>query len=212
MSAQGQTPWVKICGITSAADAELAIAAGADAIGLNFVPSSKRYVEPPTARQIVEQVGARIECVGVIADLAFEQAEALRSAVGFQWLQLHGQEAPERVAEHERAFQAVAIGSAADAERAASYGGERLLLDAKSDGALGGTGKVFDWQLVRGLCEARRVILAGGLTPENLTRAIKSVAPWGVDVASGVEVTGDPRRKDQQKVTRFVQAARDANK
>ena len=212
MSARGQTPWVKICGITCAADAELAVAAGADAIGLNFVPSSKRYVDEQAARRIVEQVGARIECVGVIADLSFAEAEALRSAVGFQWLQLHGREAPERVAEHERAFQAVAIGSAADAERAALYGGERLLLDAKSDGALGGTGKVFDWQLVRSLCRARRVILAGGLTPENVGTALKSVEPWGVDVASGVEIAGEPRRKDQLKVTRFVQAARDANK
>ena len=106
----------------------------------------------------------------------------------------------------------MAIGSATDAERAALYGGERLLLDAKSDAALGGTGKVFDWELVRSLCRARRVILAGGLTPENVTTAVESVAPWGVDVASGVEVAGHPRRKDQLKVTRFVQAARDASR
>ncbi|HTU60096.1 MAG TPA: phosphoribosylanthranilate isomerase, partial [Polyangiales bacterium] len=197
-------------GITSLADAELVLAAGADAIGLNFVPSSKRYVDPQTARGIVQRVGTRIECVGVIADLGAEEAEALRSSVGFQWLQLHGREPPGRAAEQARTFQAVAIGNAADAERAALYAGERLLVDAKSDGALGGTGKVFDWELVRRLCGARKVILAGGLTPENVTTAVNSVAPWGVDVASGVEVSGEPRRKDALKVERFVQAARHA--
>ncbi len=200
---------VKICGVTSAADAHLAASCGADAIGVNFVPSSKRRVTEDVARQIVREVGQRVTVVGVVADLPLDEMRDLRDRVGLHELQLHGSEPADALAGLlPRAYKAVRIGSAEDAKAAAHWAGDMLLVDAKVDGELGGTGATFDWGLVRGLCSARRVILAGGLTPENVAQAIDVAAPYGVDVASGVELTGDARRKDEQKVRAFFASAR----
>ncbi len=204
------SPWVKICGITCEEDAEIAILAGADALGLNFVRASKRWIDEDTGQRLVERVAGRVECVAVVADLSLAEAEALRQRVGFGWLQLHGHEAPELTTALPRSFQALGVADATDVERTALWPGERLLLDAKSTTALGGTGQRFDWSLITQLCRARRVILAGGLTPENVADAVRAVQPWGVDVASGVEVNGTPRRKDAAKVQGFVAAARHA--
>jgi len=199
--------FVKICGITRVEDALACIQAGASAIGLNFIPSSRRRVDPATARRIVDAVGDRVETIAVVADLGEDELKKLRADVGVRWLQLHGDEPPgvlSSVLPH--AYKAVRIGSAADAALAASYAGERLLADAKVEGELGGTGAVFDWSLVQGLARSRQLILAGGLTPENVARAILAVDPWGVDVASGVESV--PGIKDAAKVRAFIAAAR----
>ncbi len=200
---------VKICGITSAADALLAASLGADAIGVNLVPSSKRCVDEDTARAIVAAVGKKVTVVGIVADLPLEALRALRDRLGLQELQLHGDEPPDVLAGLlPRAYKAIRIGTAEDAEAAADVAGDVLLVDAKVEGHLGGTGATFDWRLVRGLCSARRVILAGGLTPANVAEAIAIAAPYGVDVASGVEVDGDPRRKDERKLRAFLEGAR----
>ncbi|MEI9954687.1 MAG: phosphoribosylanthranilate isomerase [Pseudomonadota bacterium] len=206
--------FVKICGITSVDDALLAIAAGADALGLNFVPSSKRVVDLATAAHIASSVGDLVELVAVVADRSADELEALRRATGIRSLQLHGAETPADLqAVQPGAFKAVAIGGSEDVTRAAEYGGERLLLDAKSPkGELGGTGTRFDWSLARPLVESRQVILAGGLYPDNVAEAIRTLKPFGVDVASGVELAQNPRKKHEALLRSFVYAVRVADK
>jgi phosphoribosylanthranilate isomerase len=201
--------YVKICGITSVQDAILAVEAGADALGLNFVPSSKRVIDTATAAHIADAVGASVQLIAVVADRSGPELEELRLATGIRWLQLHGSEGP---AELElvlpEAYKACAIANAADAARAAEYGGQRLLVDAKVAGELGGTGQRFDWSLARPLAEQRQLIVAGGLTPNNVRDALQALRPFGVDVASGVERRANPRQKDPELVRAFVSAVR----
>ena len=202
---------IKICGITSVEDAELAVQAGVDAVGLNLIPGTPRFVELELGRRIADGVRGRVELVGVIADLPTEEARELRAELGLGALQLHGHEKPaDLVALLPGAFKAVRIGDASDVEHALGFGGERLLVDAKVTGRLGGTGVRADAALSRQLAERRRVILAGGLGPDNVQAAILDVRPWGVDVASGVEVSGNPRRKDPDALRELVLRARSA--
>jgi phosphoribosylanthranilate isomerase len=199
--------WIKICGVTSVVDAEHVVAAGADAMGLNFVPSSKRKVTLEQARELVAAVAGRLEVVAVVADPSDDLVQQLRYGLGIEWLQLHGSEDAPRTAELlPHAFKAVAIASADDARGATAFPGERLLVDTKVAGSSGGTGQVFEWHLVEELCRVRNLILAGGLTANNVARAVRELAPFGVDVASGVELS--PGRKDPELVAAFVEAAR----
>jgi len=199
--------YVKICGITRVADAELCVDAGASAIGLNFVATSKRRVTEALAREIVDAVHGRVEIVAVIADRSPSEIIALRDSVGVDYLQLHGVESAETLScVLPFAFKAICIGGVEDVFAARAFGGERLLADAKVEGETGGTGVTFDWALVRELAGERRLVLAGGLRPDNVAAAIRDVHPWGVDVASGVESA--PGVKDGMKVRAFVAAAR----
>lgn len=203
--------WIKICGITSERDAELAIEAGADAIGLNFVGSSARFVDRAAARAIARLARNRVELVGVVADLEVGAMEALRDELGLAFLQLHGDERPETLrALLPGAFKALRVGDAADVALAEHFPGARLLVDAKVAGQLGGTGQRVDPSLVRDLARSRSLILAGGLAPENVEAAIVAIGPFGVDVASGVERPGCPREKDPDRVRAFVERARNA--
>lgn len=203
--------WIKICGITSIEDAELAISAGADAIGLNCISTSPRAVTGNVARDIVESCKGRVEVIGIVADLRTEEALAVRESVGFSALQLHGRESPRELAMLlPRAYKAVRIGSTADAADAEAFGGERLLVDAKVEGMLGGTGERVELELVTELAKKRRVILAGGLAPGNVAEAIQRLRPFGVDVASGVETSDDSRKKDPEKLVAFLRAARNS--
>lgn len=206
----GMALWIKICGVTSTEDAERVAEAGADAVGLNLVQKSKRYVDEVTARRVIAAVAGRLEVVAVVADTDPAALRALRERLGVDTLQLHGSEPPavlERLSPH--AYQAVRIAEAADVAAARAYGGTRLLVDAKVKGELGGTGQTFDWTLVRDLARERALVLAGGLTPENVASAVRALRPYGVDTASGVE-GADPRRKDPAKIMRFVEQARAA--
>lgn len=202
--------WVKVCGVTTREDGLAAVAAGVDAIGLNFVRASKRYVAPEAARRLVDEVGRdRVSWVGVVADEPVARLERLRQQVGLHWLQLHGHESPGDLELClPGAYKAVAIATAEDVDRAEAFGGDRLLVDAHAPGLLGGTGATFDWRLVSELVRRRRVVLAGGLRPENVAEAVRRVRPWGVDVASGVERS--PGRKDAESLRAFVRAARAA--
>ncbi len=201
--------YVKICGITSVRDAILAVEAGADALGLNFVPASKRVIDTATAARISDAVSGRVELVAVVANRSVPELEELRSATGVQWLQLHGSEAPEELELLlPLAYKAVAIATRADAARADEYGGDRLLVDAKIAGELGGTGQRFDWSLAVPLAARRDLIVAGGLTPDNVGEALRALHPFGVDVASGVEKRGNPREKDPALVRGFIDAVR----
>jgi phosphoribosylanthranilate isomerase len=199
---------VKICGITTVEDAELVTRERASAIGLNLVASSPRVVDVETARRIVERVGARTLTVLVVADRAVDELRALLRATGARCLQLSGDESPELVAELlPHAYKGMRIGSPEDVTRAALFPGEHLLVDAKVEGKLGGTGKTVDWALVAPLARARKLTLAGGLRANNVAEAIRAVRPFCVDVASGVEYEGNPRRKDPAKVHAFLHAA-----
>jgi phosphoribosylanthranilate isomerase len=204
--------WVKICGITNLEDAEVACAAGADALGLNLIPESKRYLTPEVAREVAAEFRGRLEIVGVVANRATEELEALIESIGLDGVQLHGEESAEDVrALLPRAYKVVAIAGPEDVRLAENVPGERLLLDTKVEGMRGGTGMRFDWRSVTELAGRRRVIVAGGLTPANVAEAVSVVKPYGVDVASGVEVTGSPRRKDATLVRAFVAAAKAAS-
>jgi phosphoribosylanthranilate isomerase len=202
---------VKICGVTSVADALDAVSAGADAIGVNLVAASPRRVDEATALAIARAVRGRALAIGVVADRAADELASLRRELELDLLQLCGDESPETLAALlPGAYKALRIGSAGDVERAAGYGGELLLVDARVDGVLGGSGRSFDWGLVAGLAAERPLMLAGGLGPDNVARAIAVVRPAWVDVASGVEGALGPRRKDAALVQAFVRAARGA--
>lgn len=198
---------VKICGVTTVDDALMSVEAGASAIGLNFVETSPRRVTVERARAIARAVHGRTLVVGVVADLDVPAMRALIKEAELECLQLHGEEAPGTLATLlPHAYKAVRIATAADVAEARAYGGPYLLADARVGGALGGTGKTFDWSLVTGLARERKLTLAGGLTPENVAAAIAAVGPYCVDVASGVESA--PGVKDPARVRAFIEAAR----
>jgi phosphoribosylanthranilate isomerase len=204
--------WIKICGITSLQDALAAVDAGADAIGINLVPSSRRVVTLETAAEIAKTLAERVRVVAVVADASVQALGVLRREIGVDWLQLHGTEPPEDLrALLPNAYKAIPIESPDDVARADGYAGDLLLVDTKVPGALGGTGRSFDWTLVSELAKRRRLILAGGLAPDNVARAIAAARPYGVDVASGVELPQDARRKDAERMRAFVQNARRAS-
>lgn len=203
--------WIKICGVCSVSQAECVRDAGADAIGLNFVPHSPRAVSVERAREIVARVGSALTWVGVVADLSADSLEKLRFEVGLDLLQLHGQEEPGLIDElAPAAYKAVRVAAPEDVAQAANYGGDRILVDSKVKGALGGTGHSFDWRLVTELARSRPVVLAGGLRPDNVFEAVQAVRPFGVDTASGVESA--PGEKSDDLVRRFVAEVRRAER
>jgi indole-3-glycerol phosphate synthase / phosphoribosylanthranilate isomerase len=203
---------VKICGITSKEDALLAVSAGADAVGFVFWPGSPRTVDPQAARAIAAAVPPFILRVGVFVDATAEEMRRVADEVGLDIVQLHGNESPEAVSRApRRAVKAVRVGPGFRPDEALRYDGTAaaLLLDTRveGDGRPGGTGRVFDWSLVRPVREGTSfLILAGGLTPENVGEAVAAVRPDGVDVSSGVESA--PGKKDPAKMRAFVEAVR----
>jgi phosphoribosylanthranilate isomerase len=197
----------KVCGITCVEDADVAVAAGASAIGINLIPTSPRVVSVEEARRIAGHVAERALTVLVVADQTPDQMRELLRATGARCLQLHGSEGADTLAAVlPHAYKAIRVGSQDDIDRAMRFGGEYLLTDAKVQGKLGGTGHTFDWSLVEPLARVRKLTLAGGLHAGNVARAIAQVGPFCVDVASGVELDGDPRRKDAEKVRAFGRA------
>lgn len=198
---------VKICGVTTVRDVELCVAAGADAIGLNFAPASPRYLTLAAALPIAEAIPAHVLSVGVFVDADLTQLLDYRSKLSLRCLQLHGDEPPELLSQlMPHAYKALRVRGADVLSEAARYPGEHVLLDAYVPGAHGGTGARFDWKLARDLGQVRKVTLAGGLTPDNVAQAIAAAQPFCVDVASGVEQS--PGRKDPERVRAFVQAAK----
>lgn len=223
--------WVKICGMTNVDDAIAASDAGADAIGFIFAPS-KRQVSAEIAKEITLKLPKTMEKVGVFANRPAQQIEDIAAEVGLTAVQLHGDESPEftrtlfrhggqRTRAQMRIFKTLHVtagieGIARGFLLANCVDG--FLLDSVVHNAetgeteRGGTGQVFDWQraneFLPGVQRETRVIVAGGLSPANVADAVRMLAPWGVDVCSGVE--REPRKKDWQKLRAFVAAARDA--
>ena len=209
---------IKICGVTRPEDATHAVACGAEAIGINFFPGSPRFVPAILAREIVEAVGDRAEVVGVFVNEPPGAIVALCGRVGIRRVQLHGDEPPGDAALLPLwRMKAVYADRAPDLPALRAYPCEAFLLDAGGRGAYGGTGRELPWEELgerfpevvgeRGRGAGRKPwLLAGGLTPENVERAILAARPSGVDVASGVE--SSPGRKDPGKVKTFVERAK----
>ncbi|HET9266717.1 MAG TPA: phosphoribosylanthranilate isomerase [Vicinamibacterales bacterium] len=196
--------FLKICGLTNEADAAHAAAAGATALGVVFAPSSPRCVSADTARDIVEAVPARVPVVGVFVNAPLEEIVANDAHPGIRVVQLHGDE-PEGYA---AALKMPLLRAAGVDVRLDSWPTATLLLDATSAAQRGGTGQRVDWEKAAAVASQRKTVLAGGLTPANVADAIAAVRPFGVDVSSGVEAS--PGRKDRDKVSRFLENARNA--
>jgi phosphoribosylanthranilate isomerase len=202
--------FVKICGITREDDALLAVAMGADALGFNFVSGSRRQIAPAVARDIARRLPPEILTIGIFRDEASTRVVEIVNAAGLRGAQLHGRESAETTRWiRERVPHVIKAFPAGDPalEQAARYGADAIMIDSPG----GGTGEVFDWSLAEGRPDGLRVILAGGLTPDNVAEAIHRVKPWGVDVATGVEAErGEPGQKDARKVRAFIENARNA--
>ncbi len=200
---------IKVCGITCVEDALVAVEAGADALGFMFYAPSPRCVRPDQVRRIVERLPPFVARVGVFVNADEAQIRMTIQESGLDTLQLHGKETPElcqRLAPLP-VIKAFRMDGPAALNALDSYSECAWLLDSYVAGVFGGTGQTFNWDLA---CEAvrrgGRVVLAGGLTPDNVARAVAAVSPYGVDVSSGVEVS--PGRKDPEKLRAFVKAAR----
>lgn len=202
---------VKICGITNAEDAEVAVRAGADALGFVMYRKSPRFIEPAVARAIVVGLPPFVLPVGVFVNEEAERVRALVDECGFALAQLHGDESAlycqnlgRPVLKALRLKDRRTFLSLAEFHGRANVRG--VLIDAFSDQAYGGTGQTVDWTLAQEAARSTPIILAGGLTPANVAEAISQVRPYGVDVSSGVERS--PGKKDPEKVKTFMDAAR----
>ena len=201
--------WIKFCGCTSSRDVELAIEAGADAFGMIFAPSP-REISMEAASEIARRMSPSIEPVAVFVNPTMELVESVRKLFPNLRLQFSGDETPDFVATFgDRAIKAIHVDKEAtlDAARAARFADATLLLDARHDGMAGGTGRTFAWEHAVPLARERRVVVAGGLTPENVAECVERVRPFGVDVRSGIE---NDDRKDLQKMHAFVRAVRES--
>jgi phosphoribosylanthranilate isomerase len=207
---RGSDPFVKICGITNAADAETAIECGADALGFNLFPDSRRYIDINAARVWIEALPDHVARVLVGVNPSFEQAFEWLTDQTFHAIQIHGENwrpFASRLAERNKPV--VAAISVKDEDSVAAldwFNGFALLFDGYRPGDFGGTGQRFPWELLRRYRIPRPAILAGGLTPENVAAAIRTVDPYAVDVASGVE--DKPGKKDRNKLRDFIAAVR----
>ena len=201
---------VKICGVTTPQIAAAAAAAGADAIGVVLTPA-RRQVTYDQARAIVRALPPFVAPVGVFVDAAAAEIEAAASALSLYAVQLHGDEPPELCASLQRGgirvIKAIRIAGRPDLDRLVQYrSASALLLDTRVEGLAGGTGRTFPWEVAVDLWRDFRIIVAGGLTPENVRRALDMLQPYGLDVASGVETNGS---KDVQKIRAFVAQVRE---
>jgi phosphoribosylanthranilate isomerase len=201
---------VKICGITSLADARVAVEAGADALGFMFFEGSPRHVSLETAAAICRQLPPQVARTGVFVDAPEDEVVGAIAACGLNLLQFHGQETPDYCRQFGlMSMKAFRIRDAESLRQLPEYTTEAWLLDAYTPGKLGGTGECFNWALaIEALKFGRPIFLAGGLTPENVAEAVRVVQPYGVDVSSGVELA--PGKKDPDKVRAFIQAAKSA--
>ena len=201
---------VKICGITSAADAQAAVEAGADALGLMFYPGSPRYLPLEKAQEIARLLPPYVIRTGVFADPEPSDVFAAIQLCQLNLLQFHGAESPEFCLQFGlMTMKAFRVQNADSLPPMGAYDTVAFLLDSHVPGKPGGTGETFNWDLA---LEARKfgklIFLAGGLTPQNVAAAVRKAQPFGVDVSSGVEQS--PGKKDAQKMRDFIAAARAA--
>jgi phosphoribosylanthranilate isomerase len=200
---------VKICGITNWPDARCACDAGVDFLGFNFYPASPRYIGPATARSIIQRLPKSVASVGVFVDEPPESLIRTAKIARVKYVQLHGDETPAFVSRLRRALPAVKIikairvRSASDVRRSSRFrNASAILLDGFDRRRRGGSGKAFDWSLAARAGGRARIFLAGGLTLENVTEAIRVVRPYAVDVCSAVELS--PGKKDRSGIKAFM--------
>jgi phosphoribosylanthranilate isomerase len=204
---------VKICGLTTPQDAAAAIEFGADALGFNFFPGSKRYVGTETPW--IGELPGNIEKLAVLVNPSWDEAKAIAGTAGITALQLHGKESPEfcrRLMKEGIQFEkALPVSGTDSVVSIRNFSTRTVLLDSSGAGVFGGSGRAFPWEIARAFIEANpqlRVILAGGLNPENVAEAVATARPFGVDVTTGVEAS--PGRKDYARLRAFILAARAA--
>jgi phosphoribosylanthranilate isomerase len=192
---------VKICGITNLEDAKAAINLGADALGFNFYKRSPRYIEPTNAKPIIEALPPLVSLVGIFVDeFSPERILSIIHAIGLGSVQLHGSESPEyaRKISELRLIKAFRVDENFDVAQLAAYRVGAYLLDAYDSKQVGGTGQIFNWDIAVAAKQHGRVILAGGLSPENVHDAILRVRPYAVDICSSIE--SEPGKKDPAKM------------
>ena len=206
-------PKIKFCGLTTLTDAELAVAAGAWAIGLIFWPGSKRRCTIESAAEISSALRRRVQVAGVFVNATLDEVAATADAAQLSMIQLHGDEGPAYCSEVARrtgakVIKAARVRSGADIRALAAFHTDFHLLDSYSPGQPGGTGETFAWDLAAAHRGRVPLILSGGLNPDNVAEAVAAVRPFAVDVASGVERR--PGRKDAAKLEAFAAAVRSA--
>ena len=204
-------PKVKICGITNPQDAQVAISAGADALGFVFFSESPRFIQPRVARQIIAHFPPFVIPVGIFVNAELNVVQETMQECGLALAQLHGDETPEYCETlHRPVIRGIRLKKRGSLLAMADYKGRAgvrgFIVDAYSKSAYGGTGITADWDLAAEAAEEAPIILAGGLTPDNVQEAIQKVKPHGVDVSSGVEAS--PGKKDPVKVQAFIQAVK----
>ncbi|TGU72584.1 phosphoribosylanthranilate isomerase [Geomonas terrae] len=198
---------VKICGITSVDDALMAVDAGADALGFVFFEKSPRYVNPEAAAGIIAKLPPLVQVVGLFVNADLDVVNRTADHCGLDIVQLHGEESPEFCTlVRRRIMKAFRVRGPESLVPLPEFHVAAYLLDAYSPNAHGGTGEVFDWECAIAAKEHGPIVLAGGLTPDNIAAAVTQVRPYGVDVSSGVEAS--PGLKDPDKVRRFIQLAK----
>jgi phosphoribosylanthranilate isomerase len=204
---------VKVCGLTRASDAQAAVRAGADALGVILAPGHRRSLTLKQAAKVFAKVPSGIVRVGVFVDAPLDEVSKAVEVLGLDEVQLHGSEGPMYCASVAvPVVKTFRVGPGFDPEQMVRYRGAvaAVLLDTLVEGAAGGSGTSFDWELGRRLPDIAPICLAGGLRPENVREAVRRLRPAGVDVSSGVEQA--PGIKDEEKMTRFVAEVRAADR
>ena len=197
---------VKVCGMTSLKDALVAVEGGADAVGFIFYKKSPRSVTMKTVREIVLELPPFVDTVGVFVDETAEQINKIADYCNLDIIQLHGDESPTYCKKIRRkVIKAFRIKDMQSVKKISNFQVSGFLLDTFSENLHGGTGKVFDWNLALPAKKFGPVIMAGGLTPNNVQQAVRQIRPYGVDVCSGVE--SEPGIKDHKKVRAFLKNA-----
>lgn len=202
-----QDLFVKICGITNLDDARHAVRSKADAVGFVFYKDSPRYIEPRKAADISAKLPEHISKIGVFVNADRKVIHEVISAVNLSAVQLYGHEGPDDLVNFETSvIKVFRIKDDFDVEVMRNYIVDAFLLDTHKEGVYGGTGKTFNWNIALRAKEYGRIILSGGLTPDNVEDAVRFVEPYGVDVSSGVELF--PGKKDPEKVREFIVRAK----
>jgi len=199
---------VKICGITNLEDAQIAVDAGADALGFVFYPASPRHIFPEEASRIIRSLPPFVQTVGLFVNESADIINETADRCGLDIVQLHGDESPAFCQTiKRRLIKALRIKDMASLDAINDYQVSSFLLDAWSPDAFGGTGKTFNWEIAECAARKTRIILAGGLTPANVADAIRRTGPYGVDVSSSLELS--PGKKDPVKVIEFIKNAKE---
>jgi phosphoribosylanthranilate isomerase len=201
---------VKVCGITNPDDAKAAVDCGADALGFVFFRGSPRFITPEKASAIIRKLPPFVLSVGVFVDETPDQIARILSVTGIDIVQLHGSEPPEACGISGRVIKAIRVKNLDSLAPLETYKDlvSAFLLDTYAADEFGGTGRIFNWDIAREARRFGRVILAGGLTPENISEAVRFVRPYAVDVSSGVE--REKGKKDHEKVRLFIERAKTA--